>query len=238
MKCAILNRILFLVFTSQREGSRGEFYWAPTNVNVDDHVIVVTPKGADASSVTFVEDYVADLMQGPPLDMARPLFEFHIVKAKLGDAMENMIMRVHHSMGDGVSLMSLVLACTKRVDKPETMPTLPTYKQKNKIKEGFWKRHFLLLWSFLLMLWFTLQDVFIFIVTCFWLKDSQISLEGYSRLENLPRKLVHTTISLDDIRSVKQAVNAVSPLSRITVCTILYLYIYFVYSQLYYRGID
>ena len=215
-----------MVFTSQRKGNGDEFYWAPTNVNVDDHVIVVTPKGADASSPTFVEDYVTDLMQGPPLDMAKPLFEFHIVKAKLGDAMENMIMRVHHSMGDGMSLMSLVLACTRRVDKPDTMPTLPTYKRKNKIKEGFWKRHFLLLWSFLLVLWFTLQDIFILIATCFWLKDSQISLKGYSRLENLPKKLVHTTISLDDIRSVKQAVNAVSSLSRIIVCTILYPYLY------------
>ncbi|CAI5531537.1 unnamed protein product [Closterium sp. Naga37s-1] len=37
---------------------------------------------------------------------------------------------IHHSMGDGVSLMSLLLACTRRTDNPALLPTLPTAKRQ------------------------------------------------------------------------------------------------------------
>ncbi|CAI5999259.1 unnamed protein product [Closterium sp. NIES-64] len=37
---------------------------------------------------------------------------------------------IHHSMGDGVSLMSLLLACTRRTDNSALLPTLPTAKRQ------------------------------------------------------------------------------------------------------------
>ena len=182
----------------------------PTAVNIDDHVKVVSPKDINASSSTFVEEYVAQLMHAS-LDMSKPLFEIHVVKAKLGDAVENIVLIVHHSMGDGTSLMSLLLACTRRVDEPQSMPTLPTSnKKENTSKEGICGRLSFFLQTFLSILWFTFSDICLFLATCLWLKDNQTSIKGDAGVEKLPRKLVHVTISLNDVRSVKQAIHGVT----------------------------
>lgn len=192
-----------------RKGDRGELYWEPSTVNLDDHIIVTGVNDMDVSSPSCVEDYVAKLMQAPPLDMSRPLFEFHILKAKLGDAVENVVFRVHHSLGDGTSLMSLFLACTRRVDQPDSLPTLPTQVKRNegKRKAEFWQNLFLLIWRFLLILWYTFTDVCSFVATISWMEDSRTPIKGYSGVEKMSKRLAQRTVSLDDIRSVKQAIH-------------------------------
>ncbi|CAI5988738.1 unnamed protein product [Closterium sp. NIES-65] len=43
---------------------------------------------------------------------------------------DQVLLIIHHSMGDGVSLMSLLLACTRRTDNSALLPTLPTAKRQ------------------------------------------------------------------------------------------------------------
>ncbi|MCO5568758.1 hypothetical protein L7F22_022458 [Adiantum nelumboides] len=187
-----------------RKSDKGKLIWEPTSVNLDEHIIIA---GGDTSSATFVEDYVAQLAQAPPLNTSRPLFEFHVLKAKLGDASENTVLRVHHALGDGTSLMSLLLACTRKAEDPRLLPTLPTQVYKSQMKMSTWKASLLLMWSFLLISWYTLLDVCAFVATSLWLEDSQTPLKGSLGVEKLPRRLAYWTVSMDDIRIVKRAIH-------------------------------
>lgn len=190
-----------------RKDDKGDLYWVPTSVNLDDHITIVGESDVDASSSCFVEDYVAKLAQAPPLDMSRPLFEFHILKAKLGDAVENLVFRVHHALGDGTSLMSLLLACTRKASQPDSLPTLPTQVHRSRSTRTVYEAFFLLLWHFLLILWYTFLDICTFMATTLWLEDSKSPIKGYAGIEKSPRKLAHKTVFLDDIRIVKQAIH-------------------------------
>lgn len=187
-----------------RKSDKGELIWVPTCVNLDEHIVIAR---GDTSSPTFVEDYVAQLAHAPPLDQSRPLFEFHILRAKLGDAVENTVFRVHHALGDGTSLMSLLLACTRKAEDPNLLPSLPTQVYRIRKKELAWKAFFVLIWSFLVILWYTFLDVFSFIATMLWLEDSPTPLKGSLGVEKLPRRLAHRTVCMDDIRIVKRATN-------------------------------
>eukprot|EP00249_Psilotum_nudum_P006191 c19527_g1_i1 orf=234-824(+) len=95
-----------------KKDKTGRLYWMYTSVNLVDHIIVPELTHDQVHSGNFVEDYVARLAESPPLDPARPLWEIHIINARLGEAMANMVFRLHHSLGDGTSLLSLFLACT------------------------------------------------------------------------------------------------------------------------------
>ncbi|KAI5060072.1 hypothetical protein GOP47_0024492 [Adiantum capillus-veneris] len=188
-----------------KENDKGELYWVPTPVNLDDHIVIVESDNADVGSLTFVEDYTAKLAQSLPLDPSRPLFEFHIVKAKLGDAAENLIFRVHHAVGDGTSLMSLLLACTRKANQPDSLPTLPTLAHKSPRKHTVFEALGVYLWSFLVILWLTFLDICSLLATMLWLEDSQTPLKGYAGIERLQRRLAHKTVSMDDIQLVKEA---------------------------------
>ncbi|KAH7388458.1 hypothetical protein KP509_16G076900 [Ceratopteris richardii] len=184
-----------------RTNQKGNLHWAPVTVNLDDHIIIAGSD--DVNSPTFVEAYAAQLAQAPPLEPSRPLFEFHIVRAKLGDATENVILRAHHVLGDGTSLMSLLLACTRKAEDPQSLPTVPTQRNRIRKKLSTLKAFFLFLWKSLLILWYTLFDVCIFTATTIWLNDSQTPLKGKRGVEKLPRKLAHRDLSMDDIKAIK-----------------------------------
>ncbi|CAH2070128.1 unnamed protein product [Thlaspi arvense] len=83
--------------------------WIKTDVDVEDHVF--TPNidleeiGEDGES--FVDDYVSRLTV-IPLDRSRPLWDIHILNVKTSDAEAVTVIRSHHALGDGVSLMSLL----------------------------------------------------------------------------------------------------------------------------------
>lgn len=190
-----------------RKDAKGNRHWVPTSVNLDDHIQIAGADDEDPTSSSFVEDYVAKLAQAPPLDVAKPLFEIHILKAKLGDAVENVVLRVHHALGDGTSLMSLLLACSRQAGQPDSLPTFPSKAHSVRKKRTVYEAFFLLLWRFLLVLWYTIMDICSFMATTLWLEDSQTPLKGYAGIEKKRRKIAYKTVSLDDIRIVKQAIH-------------------------------
>ncbi|MCO5587511.1 hypothetical protein L7F22_041460 [Adiantum nelumboides] len=196
-----------------KETDKGELYWVPTCVNLDDHIVIVEPSNADLGSLTFVEEYAAKLAQALPLDTSRPLFEIHIVKAKLADAAENLVVRMHHALGDGTSLMSLLLACSRKATQPDSLPTLPVRIHKSPRKQTVIEGLGVYVWSFLVILWLTFLDICTLLATMLWLEDSQTPLKGYAGIERSQRSLAHRTVSLDDIRFVKEAIHGVRMIS-------------------------
>lgn len=197
-----------------REGVKGELCWVRTTVNLDDHIIIPAIKEEDKNSANFVEDYASKLAQAPPLDIRKPLFELHFLDAKLDEAVANVVFRVHHALGDGTSLMSLLLACTRRVDQPDSLPSIPSQPRKISRTDQkdttsitlHWQKIVLQIWRLILIFWYTLLDVCNFIATSFWMDDSQSPIKGFPGVENSAKRLAHSTVSIEDIRVVKRAV--------------------------------
>ncbi|CAN1784730.1 Wax ester synthase/diacylglycerol acyltransferase 2 [Linum perenne] len=72
-----------------------------------------------------LEDYLANLGMSRFLE-GKPLWEVHIIKYPTSCAAGNIIFRLHHSLGDGFSLMGALLSCLQRADNPSLPLTLPS----------------------------------------------------------------------------------------------------------------
>lgn len=193
---------------------KGRDMWVAVDVNIDDHVV---EPYVDASNPKYVEDYITDLAIGPALDAAQPMWQCHILNGTSGDAAAHMILRVHHALGDGTSLMSLLLACTRRLGSPEELPAVPVARKRERERKSAF-RHVL---SLLLLFWNTLVGVFLFTSTVLWLKDSESVIKGHTGVEKEKKKLTFVSLEMTDMMTVKNAVNGVSFISQCMVVHVL-----------------
>lgn len=69
----------------------------------------------------YVEDYVSNLSKSS-IDMSIPTWDLHLLNITTSDAESVGIFRIHHSLGDGTSLMSLLVASTRKVSNSEEVP--------------------------------------------------------------------------------------------------------------------
>ncbi|XP_021893046.1 O-acyltransferase WSD1-like [Carica papaya] len=190
------------------EKKRGEMKWVRTEVDLEKHVIVPHLDSAMDAPDKFLEDYVYNLTT-TVIPNSQPLWDLHLLNLKTSHSQAIAIFRIHHSLGDGTSLMSLLLACTRQMQNPQALPTIPTSKQRQKTgnnSKSFWVSFFVL-WSFLKLLCNTIIDVFMFVATALFLKDTENPLKGPPGVESRPRRIVFRTISLDDFKLIKNAMN-------------------------------
>ncbi|KAL5736860.1 hypothetical protein ACOSQ2_031648 [Xanthoceras sorbifolium] len=205
LKHSLINHPRFsskLVFENKM---RTKIKWTRTTVNIEDHVIVpdLDPKMENPDQ--FVEDYIS-YMTTIPMDFSKPLWELHLLNVKTSDAEAIGVFRIHHSLGDGGSLISLLLACTRKTADPEALPTLPEHRRKDSGGgRGFWWL-FLAIWTAIKLVWNTFMDLLVFVATLLFLKDTKNPLKGESA-EHGPMRIVHRTVSLDDIKLVKTAMS-------------------------------
>ncbi|KAL3325847.1 hypothetical protein AABB24_036863 [Solanum stoloniferum] len=186
--------------------------WVQTKIDLDQHIVIVEVDETQLESPDkFVEDYIYNLSK-TSLDRSKPLWDLHIINVKTRQAESVVVFRVHHSLGDGTSLISLLLACTRQTADDLKLPTIPTKKRRPtpsgySAKEGLWR---LLgkFWLFIVMFVNTAVDVFMFIITIMFLKDTKTPISAPPDFEsNKARRIVHRIISLDDLKFVKNAMN-------------------------------
>ncbi|KAG5401212.1 hypothetical protein IGI04_015819 [Brassica rapa subsp. trilocularis] len=171
--CCVIT-IIVSIFTVRCGAS-----WIKTRVNVEDHVIVadvdMNEIGEDGES--FVEDYISRLTM-LPLNKSKPLWDIHILNVKTSDAEAVCVIRSHHSLGDGTSLMSLLLACTSHEDTVTTIPPQKGRKMVDKDKGSRILR-----------------------------SDSKTPLKGDTGVENNQKKFCHRVVPIDDIKLIKEPMN-------------------------------
>ncbi|XP_010426427.1 PREDICTED: O-acyltransferase WSD1-like [Camelina sativa] len=199
--------------------NREEQKWVRTNVVVEDHVIIPkieTQNIENANADAFLESYLSDLTT-IHLDTSKPLWEVHLLDLKTSDAENVVVFKIHHSVGDGMSMMSLVLACTRKTSDPNELPSLPYHNRLSsgssplKTSSRCYSRLFwpvMVLWSAVVLVWNTVCDALEFIATTLFLKDTETPIKGNFRLSKSKQmRLVHRTVSLDDIKLIKNAMN-------------------------------
>ncbi|XP_044503797.1 wax ester synthase/diacylglycerol acyltransferase 11-like isoform X3 [Mangifera indica] len=196
-------------FSSLQVGDR-EMKWVRTKVDLEKHVIVPEINPDMDSPDKFVEDYVYNLSK-TGIVKSQPLWDLHLLNVVTSDSEAVGIVRIHHSLGDGTSLMSLLAACTRQINHPEALPTIPVMK-KRRIQHN--TTFYGVFWSLVVWFWSVFQlilnsmvDVLMFTATALFLKDTENPLKGPPGLEFTPRRFVHRTVSLDDFKLVKNEMN-------------------------------
>nr|GMD22072.1 O-acyltransferase WSD1-like [Ipomoea batatas] len=206
-------------FTSvlvEDEKDKGEMKWVLTKVNLDDHIVI--PKLEEhnnnlrESADKFVEDYIHNLSK-TTLPKSRPLWDLHLLNLKTSDAEAVGVLRIHHSLGDGASLISLLLACTRQTAHPHNLPTIPTKKRRPPAASSTSTSKmsappcFVSLWCFLTLMWNSFVDVFMFVATALFFKDTNTPIKAMPASHFNPRRVVYRTVSLDDFKLIKNAMN-------------------------------
>ena len=185
--------------------------WVPTKVNLDDHIIIPEIDPNTPSPDQFLENYAYNLSK-TTIATTKPLWDLHLLNLKTSDAEAVGIFRIHHSLGDGTSLMSLLLACTRKLSDPDAPPTIPVKRIGSGSRSGrdgqcWWVGW---VWVVLGLVWNTVMDVVRFVATAVFLKDTVTPIKGPPGAEFTPRRFVHRTVSLDDMKLIKNAMNMVS----------------------------
>jgi len=200
----------------QKKNRKGVEIWVETEVDMDAHVFEPSSiSEAEIATPGFVEKYVCDLSIAPPLPTSRPLWECHVLNGTSGNAAAHAILRMHHSLGDGTSLMSLMLACTRQTDNPEKLPSIPVSMGQSSAVAA--SQSFLQsFWKMLVLLVNTVWGIFYFLATVLWLKDSDTMIKGSAGVEQQPKLLVLTELNMEDMKFVKNTVGGVSSLLSLT----------------------
>ena len=199
------------------DGSKdGNPRWVRVKVKVEDHIIVPTldPVAVAADPDKAVEDYVASLSK-LPMDRSRPLWEWHYLDFPTSEVASTVAIRIHHSIGDGVALMLLLLATARSAADPASLPAMPSragaiYARRPRstgaLAFAAWA------WSYFVLAGNTLVDFAFFVATILFSQDPHTVFKPADGrvLHSHNRRFVHRSFSLDDVMFVKNALNCVS----------------------------
>ncbi|CAL4922733.1 unnamed protein product [Urochloa decumbens] len=218
-------------FSSIRVMDGPEPRWVRTAVNLDDHIIVpdLDRAAIAADPDRALEDYVASLST-LPMDQSRPLWELHVLDFPTSEAASAAVLRVHHALGDGASLVSLLLACTRSAADPKAPPAMPSAASaaaaaaaaqapgaRRRARPVYgapprpaWSAGAMAFaaWvvSCAVLAWHTAVDVARFVAMALGLvRDPPTLFAGVKGVESRRKRFVMRTLSLDDVKLVKHA---------------------------------
>ncbi|CAO2142550.1 unnamed protein product [Urochloa humidicola] len=204
-------------FSSIRVKDGGKPRWVRTTVNLDDHIIFPDLDAAviAADPDKVLEDYVSSLST-LPMDQSRPLWELHVLDFPTSEAASAVVFRLSHALGDGVSLISLLLACTRSAADPKALPTMPppppAYSEGRRrpaasprpaaaLAAWWWA-----LFSCVVFAWNTVVDVVRFVALAMgFMRDPRTVFTGVKGVELRRKRFVSRGFSLHDVKHVKNA---------------------------------
>ncbi|KDP24112.1 hypothetical protein JCGZ_25769 [Jatropha curcas] len=183
----------------------GEKRWKKVEVQLKDHIKVpIFPTGMSTKFYSdCLDDYLSNLaMETLPQD--QPLWEIHILKYPTStEVAGNVIFKLHHSLGDGFSLMGALLSCLQRADDPSIPLTFPSVQLHTNIESKkksickSWLRIFSSISN-------TISDFCSSVVISSFLKDDISPIRsGHPGVEFLPVSAVTMSFSLDQIKQIR-----------------------------------
>uniref|UniRef100_A0ACD6ANH1 Uncharacterized protein n=1 Tax=Avena sativa TaxID=4498 RepID=A0ACD6ANH1_AVESA len=204
--------------TSVQVTEDGKPRWVRTTVNIDDHLMLprLDPTAMTTQPDQVVDDYVAALTT-VPMNRSRPLWECHFLDFPTSEATSTLVMRAEHSIGDGMSALSFLLASTRSGSAHMTtsLPSrrlgatyaLPWSRPQHSVGAASFVAS---VWSSFVLAWHTLVDTALFLATVLFLRDPHTLLKGQAKDSSSKfhgKRFAQRTLSLDDIKFIKDALN-------------------------------
>ena len=199
----------------------GKPRWVQTAVDVDNHIIVprLDPAAVASDPEKTMEDYVASLSL-LPMDRCYPLWEFHVLDFPTAEAASTLVLRVHHSIGDGMSIMTLLMASSRSTADPARLPAMPPPPKRTgpiyergprpPLSSGDYLGLLTWVWSYFVLAWHTLVDVALLSATILFLRDPCTLFTRADGGESRRcKRFVHQSLSLDDVKLIKTVMNCI-----------------------------
>lgn len=196
----------------QVEDINGEKRWKKVEVKLEDHVKVpIFPSGLPVESYDkYFEEYLSKIAV-ERFSENKPLWEVHVVKYPTSNAAGNVIFKLHHALGDGYSLMGALLSCLRRADNPSLSLTFPSLAH-SKLGSVQSRSMFGYVPQIFYSAFNTMLDFNWGILKSTVLEDDQTPIrssdDGVLGLK--PTTITTLTFSLDQIKSIKTSLDAVS----------------------------
>ena len=187
--------------------------WKKVEVHLKDHISIPNfPTGMSTNFYdNWLDDYLSKLAM-TKLSETKPLWEIHIVKCPTSHAAGNIIFKLHHSLGDGFSLMGALLSCLQRADNPSlplTFPQVQLHTNEDGKNIGFCWRVPKILSS----VYNTVSDFCSNIVRSHSVKDDISPIRsGNVGVEFLPVSIATMALSFDHVKQIKTQLGVVRSL--------------------------
>ncbi|KAI9178459.1 hypothetical protein LWI28_026755 [Acer negundo] len=111
------------------EDENGEKQWKRVEVKIKDHIKTpIFPSGLSTKIYDkYIDDYISDISL-EKLPVTQPLWQIHLINypTSNSNAASTIIFKFHHSIGDGFSLIGVLLSCLQRADDPSLPLTFPS----------------------------------------------------------------------------------------------------------------
>ncbi|CAN1351348.1 Wax ester synthase/diacylglycerol acyltransferase 4 [Linum perenne] len=165
--------------------AKGVKKWRKVQVNLEDHIKV--PKFPTNKPLEFYDN--------------KPLWDIHIIKYPTSGAVGNIIFRLHHSLGDGFSLMGALLSCLQRADDPSVPLTFPSSHGTNYKDNG---KGGCVITRFMSVAVDTVSELCSTVLKGGMAEDSKSAVRsGHDRVEFLDTSIVTMAFSMDDVKQIK-----------------------------------
>ncbi|XP_024996469.1 O-acyltransferase WSD1-like [Cynara cardunculus var. scolymus] len=186
------------------EDENGGKHWKQVEVKVEDHMIA--PRFPDGLSLESYDVYIGDYLSGlgmDPFPKAKPLWEIHVIKYPTSKSSGSLIFKLHHALGDGYTIMGVMLSCLQRADNPSIPLTFPSFRKPPKPDNGM-KSILSLVPQVLSGVVNTVLDFGMSILQSSLLEDSSTPIRSAEEgVEFLPTVVTTMTFSLDQIKQIK-----------------------------------
>ncbi|XP_078438198.1 wax ester synthase/diacylglycerol acyltransferase 11-like isoform X2 [Wolffia australiana] len=183
---------------------RGRPHWKELpSLNVIDHIIIVPEEEEeeDGNTQAYINKYLVSLPSMAAVSRNSPLWEVHILPKRH----RALVLRLHHCLGDCVSLLALFLSCC---DAP--VEDVPISDVRSKKKTNFVAQLVkggASVWQTLKGVLYTLPYAVAFLRHPY-VKREELYLTVRGGLETAPRKMASVTLRLDDLKAVKNKLDA------------------------------
>ena len=168
------------------------------------------PSGLSPESYDkYLGDYISEIgMQQLP--QSQPLWEIHLIRSPTSHAACTLIFKLHHSLGDGFSLMGALLSCLQRADDPSLPLTLPSVFLPSTAKDESNGSIFTRVLKIFSTVSDTVLDFCWNFVKSTTAEDDQTPIRsGDDGVEFRPVRVATMTFSLDHVKQIKTKVDAV-----------------------------
>jgi hypothetical protein len=203
--------------------SRGRFHapeWRPVEVELARHVFEAPSEVGPADpSVDPAEAYAAKLATAHPLDTRYPLWQAHLLTHPKGARRPaSMVLRIHHSLGDGTSLMSLLIAAARQKENPRQLPSIPGQNPGKTLAKPSLLAAVL---AFLVVLWNSLVLVWRFLCMTAFVADSETPIRAGGGMEHHGKALASSReLDLADLKAVARAVGGSATVNDVLVASL------------------
>ncbi|XP_078443792.1 wax ester synthase/diacylglycerol acyltransferase 3-like [Wolffia australiana] len=210
-------RLRSLVVTDEK----GEARWKELpSIDIDKHVITVPEDGEDEvgkrtdddkvkeeeENEAWIDQFVNSLVLTSTMRRDIPLWDVHVLPRRR----RSLVLRLHHTLGDCLSLIAPLFASFDSVETPSAVSEIREMKkptmEKISVATGLGQMT-RRAWKSVKAAWYTIPYAAVVPLYLMRLKEDKTIIAGETKAVGMPRNLTSLTLSLEDMKTVKKKVN-------------------------------